>query len=251
MIKINLLESITERQIGAAAVVERKIVNPLTRVYVIAGAMMGLLLVSCALHYYYESGQRDYAAVELEQEKQVEQQMQVVIKEQQELENKIKNIETRIDAIKQLRAAQAGPSAVLDSIRERLITSPNVVLDSVEQKESVLMISGSSINEEDVTKFGRSLEFSSGLFTNLNIETSRQEFPSATPVSANGQVVAVPEKPSYINFKIRCTYNPAKAANSPALPGQTTAAVNAPAPNAAPNAAPNSAAPTPAQVVKN
>ena len=47
-------------------------------------------------------------------------------------------------------------------------------LKSVEQKESELVIKGESPNEAAVTRFGQSMEFSSGLFTNLNIETQRE-----------------------------------------------------------------------------
>ncbi|HLM62651.1 MAG TPA: hypothetical protein VK308_17765, partial [Pyrinomonadaceae bacterium] len=43
MIKINLLDSVTERQVGTAVVVERKIANPNSRLLLMAMAVAFLL----------------------------------------------------------------------------------------------------------------------------------------------------------------------------------------------------------------
>jgi hypothetical protein len=119
-----------------------------------------------------------------------------------------------------------------------------------------LTIKGNSPDESAVTQFGRSLEFSGGLFTNLNIETQRKESPNATPTATNTEAPA--EKP-IVGFTIRCAYTPSKAsASQNTMP---TTAANAPQqPNAGPAqsvkaqtqaAAPQSDNPAPPQVAKN
>ena len=124
-------------------------------------------------------------------------------KEKDELETKIQAISSRIEAIQQLRAAQRGPLAVLEELRDRIDNLPGLYLKTVEQKGDTLSIEGSSPNEDTVTRFGRSLEFSSGLFTNLNIETAK----SATPVlTGTGASATPPKAPETITFKIRCSY---------------------------------------------
>src|SRR5258707_2802598 len=89
-------------------------------------------------------------------------------------EKKIADINFRIDAIQKLRGAQQGPGAVLAEIKARFDSMPGLYLRSVEQKDTELVIKGESPNEATVTRFGQSMEFSSGMFTNLNIETQRE-----------------------------------------------------------------------------
>ena len=57
--------------------------------------------------------------------------------EQKELEQKIANIDGRIEAIKKLRSSQAGPSAVFEAMRERISMVPGLYLESVEQTGDV------------------------------------------------------------------------------------------------------------------
>ena len=73
------------------------------------------------------------------------------MKEQKELEAKIANIDNRINAIKKLRDSQAGPSAVLEALRERIAMTPGLYLLSVEQAGDQLTIKGNSPNEATVT----------------------------------------------------------------------------------------------------
>src|SRR5262249_50780009 len=115
------------------------------------------------------------AEKELQAQKQREAELQQTINEQKELQARIHAIDARIDAIKKLRANQAGPSAVLEAMRERIAMVPGLYLEGVEQKGEQLIFTGSSPDESQVTQFGRSLEFSNGLFSNLNIETTRAD----------------------------------------------------------------------------
>jgi hypothetical protein len=154
----------------------------------------------------------------------------------------------RIGAIKKLRGSQAGPSAVLESMRERISMTPGIYLESVEQKGDQLTIKGNSPDEGAVTQFGRSLEFSSGLFSNLGIETQRKDMPGATPVSADSNAQA----PQIVNFTIRCAYTPSKA-NTTTAAANSTQTGNSGQPQAVNNGQPPPTQPaaTNPQVAKN
>src|SRR6185503_13165010 len=118
-----------------------------------------------------------------------------VKREQADLEKKLADINFRIDAIQKLRGSQQGPSAVLAEIKARFDAVPGLYLKSVEQKEGELVVKGESPNEASVTRFGQSMEFSSGLFTNLNIETVR-EVKQISKVGISAAVAAAVQDPN-------------------------------------------------------
>lgn len=230
MIKVNLLESITDKPTSTAVVVERKVSSPASRFYLLAGVITGLLVLGIGFDYLWATSTKAAAEEELAKQQQVAKELEAVAKEQAELDKKIKDIDDRIKGIKDLRAKQAGPSAVLDALRERISNSPGLYLESVEQKGTELTIKGNSPNEYTVSGFGRSLEFSSGLFSNLNIETQRKELQTtqvqasdgkSTPVLTNGDNPA----PETVNFTIRCAYTPSKASQQSPLPNGQPAAI--------------------------
>ena len=169
--------------------------------------------------------------------KQIAAELESVMKEQKELEAKINNIDARINAIKKLREEQKGPSAVLEALRERIAMVPGLYLQSVEQSGDQVTIKGNSPDEAAVTQFGRSLEFSGGLFSNLNIETQRQEMVNQA-VSATGGGEA--PKVEIVNFTIRAGYNSSKG-NTPSTAVAANGQTPAPAPGqpAAPQVAKN------------
>ena len=249
MIKINLLESVTDKQPGVSSTVEKKVSSPFSKLLLMALAVTGLTLAVIGWDVISTQMAKADAEKELANQQEIAKQLESVMKEQKDLEAKINNIDVRIGAIKKLRGSQAGPSAVLESMRERITMTPGIYLESVEQKGDQLTIKGNSPDEAAVTQFGRSLEFSSGLFSNLGIETQRKDLPGATSVSTdpNAQV------PQIVNFTIRCAYTPSKAntttttANStqPGNPNQPQAANNGQTPPAQPAAATNP------QVAKN
>ena len=208
MIKINLLDSVTERQGGASSAVEKKVSNPMSRFLLMSIAVFTLLLAVVGWDFISTYQAKSEAERQLVEQKKKAEELATVMKEQQELEQKIDNIDKRIDAIKKLRNSQAGPSAVLESIRERIGMTPDIYLDSVEQKGDQLTVKGSSPNETSITQFGRSLEFSSGLFTNLSIETQRKEVQSQQVNDVTGVETPALE---VIEFTIRCAYTPENA----------------------------------------
>lgn len=206
MININLLDSVTEKPKGVA-VVEERVTNPKMQTLFMGLAVAGLLVLLIGYDYLSANAAHAAAQKELESQKLIQAQMLAVNKEQAELEKKTKDIQARIDAIQKLRASQQGPVAVLRELKERIDAVPGVYLETVQQKNNELIITGNSPNEAAVTQFGSSLEFSSGLFTNLNIETQRKELAAAAEAGA----APTNEKPETIDFKIRCNYTPAKA----------------------------------------
>ena len=236
MIKINLLDSVTERQGGTVVAVERKISNPMTRLLVMIIAVGVLLSAVIGWDMISTQMAKKEAERQLAEQQEIAKQLESVLNEQKELEQKIQNIDMRIDAIKKLRASQAGPSAVLDALRQRIGTVEGLYLESVEQTGDQVTIRGNSPDESAVTQFGRSLEFSGGLFSNLNIETQRKEAPNQ---------ISSPEQPDapkleLVGFTIRCAYTPSKAGASKDV---TLTAENQPPP--APNSENQPPAPQP------
>lgn len=214
MININLLESVTDRPRGVA-VVEKKVVSQGSQTILLAVVVFALLFVALIGHYFLTLRAKNNAQKELENQQAIAAQMAAIIKEQEDLQAKTKAIEDRINAIKALRSSQTGPSAVLRALNERISSAPGLYLESVEQKGEQLVIKGNSPNEGTVTQFGRSLEFSFGLFSNLSIETVKKEvaYAPGTPLvtnlpgSSETQVANLP-KPETVDFTIKCAYTP-------------------------------------------
>lgn len=237
MIKINLLESVTEKAATTSNTVNKKVSNPVSKLMLMAVACAGLFVLVAGWDVVNSSMKKTEADKQLANEKEIETQLATVIKEQNDLDTKIKSIDSRIDAIKKIRSAQAGPSAVLEAVKDRIQSVPGLYLETLDQKGDQLTIKGNSPDEGVVTQFGRSLEFSSGLFTNLNIETQRKELAATQIAAADGSTAAAPAIET-VNFTIRCGYAPSKATQQSSLPSGTTAQNQpAPPPAAAPQVA--------------
>ncbi len=256
MIKINLLESVTERQGGAVIAVDRKISSPNSKLLLMSLAVFFLLAAVVGWDVISTQMAKTEAERQLAEQKQVAAELEAVTKEMKELEAKIQNIDSRIDLIKKLRDSQAGPSAVLEAMRERISMVPGIYLESIEQTGDQLTVKGNSPDEAAVTQFGRSLEFSGGLFSNLNIETQRKDAPNQpTAVASNPDAT----KNTIVGFTIRCAYTPSKAgASKGTMPTIASNGAPASAPATAgqtPGLPPNAALPTtgaaPPQVAKN
>jgi len=206
MIKINLLESVTDRPQGVA-LVEDKVASPRMQTLLLALTVFGLMVM--AMGYDYVSSNMAYTAAqkELDNQKHLNQQMLATQKELADLENKSKEIQARIDAIKALRESQQGPSAVLQEIKARFDAVPGLYLTAIDNKEGEITIRGESPNEYAVTKFGQSLEFSNGLFSNLNIETTREDAKTQAPAPQTGaQNNANVVKPEVVTFTVKANF---------------------------------------------
>lgn len=244
MIRVNLLNSVTERQGGAVNSVERKVASPVSRLLVMSMAVGLVLAAVIGWDIISTNRNKANAQASLDEQKKIAAELEAVMQEQKQLEQNIANIDARIEAIKKLRDSQAGPSAVLEAVRERIAMTPGLYLESIEQTGEQLTVKGNSPDEAAVTQFGRSLEFSAGLFSNLSIETQRKDItPQNVSAPANG---AEAPKVEIVNFIIRCAYTPSKAAESKNV--SATTAANQPQTNnggTAPAANPQPAAPAP------
>jgi Tfp pilus assembly protein PilN len=221
MIKINLLESITDRPTGAA-MVEARVSSPRIQTILLAGTVFGLLVLGVGYEYVSSKSNREAAQREVETQRRINLEMLAVNKEQADLEKKAQDIQGRIDAIKKLRESQQGPSAVLREIKLRFDAVPGLYLRSLEQKDGLLTIKGLSPNESAVTRFGQSLEFSAGLFSNLNIETQREVLQGqTTDRSTSSASDPSLQQAEVVSFTLKCNYSSKSQAQ--------------PAPNSSPN----------------
>ena len=215
MIKINLLESVTDRPQGVAAV-EDKVASPRMQTFLLALTVFGLMVLGMGYDYVSSNMAHSAADKELQNQKRINAQMLAIQKEQMELEKKSKEVQARIDAIKKLREAQQGPSAVLHEIKARFDAVPGLYLTSIENKDGEIIIKGESPNEYSVTKFGQSLEFSNGLFSNLNIETQREAAKvTAAPTGTTASASAVKDveliQPEVITFTVKANFSASKS----------------------------------------
>ena len=209
MIKVNLLDSVTERSQSSAAVVEAKVANPAARFWML-GASVGVLLgLAMVFDFYSAAASQKKAKADLEKQQQIAEQMAAVNKEQADLEKKLKDIQSRIEVIKRLRSSQQGPVSLLSDLNSRLPADPDFRLNTIQQKAGELTVEGQSPNEYAVTQFGRSLEFSDGLFLNVSLEAERRnaEINPADYTAADGPIDPS-FKPEVFTFKIKCKYGP-------------------------------------------
>src|SRR3989454_2456154 len=105
MIKINLLDSITDTPTGAA-MMEEKVTSPGVQTLLLALTVFGLLFVAAGYDYVSSRSAHAAAETELENQQRINRQMLAVNKEQEELQNKTRDIQVRIDAIQKLKASQ-------------------------------------------------------------------------------------------------------------------------------------------------
>jgi Tfp pilus assembly protein PilN len=221
MIRINLLESVTDRPSGVA-MVEARVANPGVQTFFLALTVGGLLFLGASYDYVSSRSAHAAAQRELQNQQQIAQQMILVNKEQIELEGKTRDIQVRIDAIQRLKTSQQGPSAVLREIKDRFDNVPGLYLKSIEQKEGEVTIKGESPNESSVTRFGQSLEFSSGLFTNLNIETQKDAVQARASSTNSAADEASLAKPEVVSFIVKCNYSQRKDNPQATTPNATS-----------------------------
>ena len=214
MIKINLLTSVGDRP-RAMAGVETKVADPRTQMRLLLFAVGAVAALIMGFDWASARSANRAAQEELEKEQRTAAQMAAINQEQSELEKKTKEIQMRVGAIQKLRSSQQGPVAVLSAINERLPALGNFRLEGIEQKAGELVIRGDSQNEMAVTNFGRSLEFSSGLFSNVNIEIQRKTLDGAVVSNQGLSPGDMPARPpalsETVNFTIKCRYTPPTA----------------------------------------
>jgi Tfp pilus assembly protein PilN len=152
------------------------------------------------------------AELDVEQEKAKE--LEADIKRKEELENELKQAEERIKVIKQLRAEQKGPVAMMSAINERMPGGQaDFKLLSVTQKGNRLQVVGTSTDQQVIANFSRQLEFSNGLFTKLMLSVESKEVkaeqlaadPDRKVDGGGGESIRV------FQFTIDCDFNKPRA----------------------------------------
>jgi Tfp pilus assembly protein PilN len=217
MIKVNLLDSVTDKT--SVAAIETRVANPRTQGRLVLLVVVALTALAIVFDCTSANSAHAEVTAQLKQQEEQAARMEAIKKEQAELEKKTQEIQTRIDAIKKLRASQQGPVAVLSAINERLPKITDFRLESIEQKGTELTLKGDSPNEAAVTQFGRSMEFSSGLFSNVSIETKRELMEKvnagAAPVPGSAEELNKPlVKPDTVTFTLKCKYTPPGSQNA-------------------------------------
>ncbi|HUK92146.1 MAG TPA: PilN domain-containing protein, partial [Blastocatellia bacterium] len=136
----------------------------------------------------------------------------------------------RIKIIKELRAEQKGPVAMLSAINERMPGgNTEFELTSITQKGSHLQIIGVAASQQTLSDFAHRLEFSQGMFTGLNLSMEgRAETEGAKKPEGADKTGSDDELQKSYKFTIDCDYNkphdpssddsgqPAKPAAAPA-----------------------------------
>lgn len=227
MIKVNLLDSVTDRTRSVAAV-EAKVANPRVRSWMLGAVVAGLTVLGMGVDYVSANHRHAEAKEELAKQEEISNKMKEITRQQTDLEKKIDEVNKRIEAIKKLRAAQRGPVAVLSEINSRIPAVKDFGLTAVEQKDGTLTIEGHSTNEDAVTQFSRALEFSSDLFRDVSIEVERKVAnPDDTGwTREDGDIDPDAPKPEVVRFKITCKYGQEEKPAAPAAMQQRPAAPN-------------------------
>jgi type IV pilus assembly protein PilM len=205
MVRVNLLEGTAEQRVS----------NQKTKVaarrgqqlFMLAAALLIFAIVVGADYFLTNNAHAD-ASEQLEVEKEEFKKLQADIDRKNQLESELKQVEDRIKVVKQLRAEQKGPVALLSAINERMPGGQaDFRLASITQKGSRLQIIGSSSNQQVIADFARQLEFSNGLFTNLRID--RIEGTDVKPEGADSKEDT--ETVRVFQFTISCDYNKPRA----------------------------------------
>ena len=176
MIRVNLLEGTAEHRV---AVQKTKVAARRGQQLFMVVAALAIFLAALAVDHLWTTNAHAEAQTQLDHEQEVAKKLEADVQRKNELEAELKQVEERIKIIKQLRAEQKGPVALMSAINERMPGGPaDFRLDQITQKGAHLQIIGTSLNQQVIADFARQLEFSNGLFSNLVPTIESQEVKS-------------------------------------------------------------------------
>lgn len=222
MIRVNLLEGTAEHRVS---VQKTKVAARRGQQLFMVAAALGLFVVATGADHLWTNSALATVQADLAKEEEEARKLESDIKRKDELEAELKQVEERIKIIKQLRAEQKGPVAMMSAINERMPGGQaDFRLDTIVQKGAHLQIVGSSVSQQVIADFSRQLEFSNGLFTNVMLsvegkevkpdevlerkETEKTEKPEKKP----SEKKAVEEITARLfQFTIDCDYNKPRA----------------------------------------
>jgi len=174
MIRVNLLEGTAEHRV---AVQKTKVAARRGQQIFMLTAALAIFVIALGADHLWTSSAHASAQKELDREQEEAKKLEGDIQRKNDLEAELKQLDERIKVIKQLRAEQKGPVAMLSAINDRM---PNGLvdfrLDAIIQRGSHLQIIGSSLNQQVIADFAKQLEFSNSMFTNLMLSTEGREY---------------------------------------------------------------------------
>jgi type IV pilus assembly protein PilN len=173
MMRVNLLGGTAEHRV---AVQKTKVAARRGQQLFMLAAALVVFLIAIGVDHLWTNSAHAAAQTELTREEEEAKKLEADIQRKNELEAELKQVDERIRVIKQLRAEQKGPVAMLSAINERMPGGQaDFRLDAIVQKGSHLQIIGSSLNQQVIADFSRQLEFSNGLFSNLMLSIEGKE----------------------------------------------------------------------------
>ena len=212
MIRVNLLEGTAEQRVSIQKT--KVVARRGQQLFMLASALV-IFLIAIGVDHLWTNNAHAAVQDELAKEQEEATKLEADIKRKEELENELKQVEERIKVIKQLRAEQKGPVAMLSAINERMPGGQvDFRLQGIEQKGARLRITGTSTSQQVIADFARQLEFSDGLFTNLSLSVEgREAKPEDLPDSNSDkkEKAESDEKPQIFQFTIDCNYNKPRA----------------------------------------
>src|SRR5262249_36215892 len=173
MIRVNLLEGTAEHRVS---VQKTKVAARRGQQIFMLAAALAIFVIAIGADHLWTNSAFASAQKELDREQEEAKKLEGDIQRKNDLEAELKQLEERIKIIKQLRAEQKGPVAMLSAINDRMPGGMvDFRLDSISQKGSHLQIIGSSLNQQVIADFSRQLEFSNGLFSGLMLSIEGKE----------------------------------------------------------------------------
>lgn len=173
MIRVNLLEGTAEHRVS---VQKTKVAARRGQQLFMVAAALVVCLIALGFDHLWTTSAHTSAQSELDHEQEVAKKLEADVQKKNEIEAEMKQVDERIKVIKQLRAEQKGPVALMSAINERMPGGPaDFRLEQITQSGSHLKIIGTSINQQVIADFARQLEFSNGLFSNLSPTIESQE----------------------------------------------------------------------------
>jgi Tfp pilus assembly protein PilN len=173
MMRVNLLGGTAEHRV---AVQKTKVAARRgQQLFMLASALV-IFVLAIGIDHLWTNNAHAAAQAQLTREEEEAKKLEADIQRKNELEAELKQVEERIKVIKQLRAEQKGPVAMLSAINERMPGGQaDFRLDTITQKGSHLQIIGTSLSQQVIADFTRQLEFSNGLFSGLMLSIEGKE----------------------------------------------------------------------------
>ena len=173
MIRVNLLEGTAEHRVS---VQKTKVAARRGQQLFMLAAALVVFLIAIGVDHLWTSNAHAAAQAQLTREEEEAKKLEADIQRKNDLEAELKQLDERIKVIKQLRAEQKGPVAMLSAINERMPGGQaDFRLDSIVQKGAHLQIVGTSLSQQVIADFARQLEFSNGLFSGLMLSLEGKE----------------------------------------------------------------------------